>query len=311
MSATELAARPAVTAGQTVGQLGWLYAKRFARHPLFLLGVLLCAWAFLMTGDDTEERYSGLTLAVALFIGITSMVVAHRLTKMTDGAAEVADAAPTSGADAQRRSVAVLFRAHGCRGCLLCPDMVRGRDVGTAGLDLRGFRRWQLARGVLRPDGHCPFGAAALGIAAGRWLRFPGAIVLLVVSVLGWVFLSLSLVATNDVERFTSTGANALRPLSPFTFWTTLAMAEEQVTGMTSFPGSPIWYAAWQLVLCALAATAALLWRADGSKRRTLMRTGAVLMVCAVATYVLALTVNSDGGGLYRPDGTVERASEQ
>jgi len=156
-----------------------------------------------------------------------------------------------------------------------------------------------------------PFGAATLGVAAGRWLRFPGAIVLLVVGVVSWVLLSLSLFAIDDVEKVTSTGTNAVRLFSPFT---TFAVQTEPGTpdqGMLAFPGSPIWYAGWLLVLCAFAITAALLWRAEGGTRRMLLRGGAVLVACAAATYVMALTVNSDGGGLYRMDGTVQRAAEQ
>ena len=311
MSTAALSTRPAVTARQTIGQLGWLYSKRFARHPLFLLGVALCAVATGASANDAGETYVVLGFYVAFFIGLPAMVVAYRLTRMTDRAAEMADAAPTA---VQTRTTALLLSClvPTAAGAAFLPVAWVASEIWPPpAWTFAGFGGADMVAMFFSQMVVSPLGAAALGVAAGRWLQFPGAIVVLVLAVLGWVLVSLSQVASDDVDQITSTGANALRLFSPFTFWAIQNAGEADLFSMSALPGSLLWYVVWQLILCAFAVTAALLWHADGSTRRRLVRTAAVLSACAMASYVLALTINQDHGGVHHPDGTIERAARQ
>ena len=311
MSTATLSARPTVSTPHTVRQLGWLYAKRFARHPLFLLGVVLCGLATGASANDANAAYMVLGFYVAFFIGVTSLVVAYRLTRMTDRATEMADAAPAA---VQARTAALLWSClvPAAAGAAFLPvAWYAARTWPPPDWVYAGFGGGDIAAMFFGQMVVAPLGAAALGVAAGRWLRFPGAIVLLVLAVVGWVLLSLARFATDDVETVSGVAANAMRQFSPVTFFVIQTDPNGPNAGMLGLPGSPIWYAAWQLLLCALAATAALFWRAERGTRKALLRAGGVLVACAAIAYVLALTVNGDGGGIYRWDGTVERAAEQ
>ena len=64
---------------------------------------------------------------------------------------------------------------------------------------------------------------------------------------------------------------------------------ETPTTVMTSYTGSPGWYAVWTLALCGLAVCAAL-WRgATGDVRRLVGRSFVVLVVIALVSLVLAV----------------------
>ncbi|HYU03064.1 MAG TPA: hypothetical protein VEL02_04390 [Jatrophihabitantaceae bacterium] len=82
-----------------------------------------------------------------------------------------------------------------------------------------------------------------------------------------------------------------MRLFAPFAFFTTW-----NGDGVETWRGSPMAFAGWQLCLCGLAVTVALLRDAEGHARRRLIATLLVLSVLAVATYTLAVTA-----GLHHP----------
>src|SRR5690349_6348684 len=72
--------------------------RRFVRHPAFIIGVVLAFGvlvAMYFTDDDpaTSELLS-MPVIPAFFIGLTSLVAAHRLTRSTDTAVEAVGTAP-------------------------------------------------------------------------------------------------------------------------------------------------------------------------------------------------------------------------
>src|SRR4029078_5072874 len=62
---------------------------------------------------------------------------------------------------------------------------------------------------------------------------------------------------------------------------------------MTSFTGSPVWYAVWTVALCGLAATAALCHGAQGDTRRTVGRAFVALVAVALVALVLAVAMGN------------------
>ncbi len=102
-------------------------------------------------------------------------------------------------------------------------------------------------------------GAPLLGVAAGRWLRFPGAAPVLVVAVAGWVTVAHQMTLNNPADRV----SDVVRFFTPFAFFQTVGPRSAY---MESWPGSPGWYVVWLLALCGLTVVAALAkLQADGN----------------------------------------------
>jgi hypothetical protein len=142
-------------------------------------------------------------------------------------------------------------------------------------------------------------GGTLLGVAAGRWWRFRGAAFVLVVGLLFWVELTSGVSAVLEAG---GTWPKLLRLFSPLSFFQTAIV--DPTVAVDTFPGSPAWYFGWLLALCALAAVAAMLHRADGVVRARLMRLGPVLLVSAAIFLVLAATQGPQHVVRTFPDGT-------
>ena len=93
-------------------------------------------------------------------------------------------------------------------------------------------------------------GGPLLGVALGRWIRFPGAAFLLLVLFYGWV--SVATIATMSNPE--SGAFTTLRLFSPFAFFTFANNGD-----LTTWRGSPWFFIGWQLALCAIAVLVALL----------------------------------------------------
>lgn len=297
---TTVAERPAAPAPArvTLGALARLEAARFARHPLFLGGVAICAFAAVMMGNDAKpDLLSGDGFFPALFVGIASMVVAYRLTRSTRRSSEALDAAPTS----EPTRTAAL-----CCACLV-PAAMGALWLGYMLFAMHWWppQPWMFGTfgpgdrvAILAGESVLPcLGAPLLGVAAGRWIRFSGGALLLIVVVVGWV--TAGVTATLNTP---DTGlAAALRLSAPFTFFSTTGKGSRT---LDSWPGSPWWYLLWLVALCALATVAALLHGAGERTRQRLLRVGAPVLVAGLVAYALAV-----GGGLgqvvtVHPDGT-------
>ena len=69
-----------VPAGTSVRPLALIEAKRFARHPLFLIGAVMCAiFSYGHHGPEELDYH----VIPSFFIGVLGMVVAARLTAST------------------------------------------------------------------------------------------------------------------------------------------------------------------------------------------------------------------------------------
>jgi len=267
--------------------LVWLEIRRFARHPVFLAGVTLCTLTLFFViregiAHPTNDRIGA--AVVTLFIGVFSLLAAYFLTGSMRHAEEILEATPTSR---PRRTAALCAT---CGVSALCAAAFGVLSVVS--LQIWPMPAWlwgtfsevDLAVVMAQDTVISAIGGTLLGVAAGRWWRFRGAGLVLVVTLAFWVALSSG--ATAVVEAG-GTWPKLLRLFSPLPFFQT---AQVDPVAVDTFPGSPAWYLGWLLALCALAAVAALLHRAEGVVRARLMRLGPVLLAVAATFLVLAAT---------------------
>ena len=122
-------------------------------------------------------------------------------------------------------------------------------------------------------------GGPLLGVALGRWVRFPGAAFVLFLVLYGWLNLATFL----SLSHPSSAAFTAVRLFSPFAFFTLHSDA-----GVTAWRGSPWFFIGWQLALCAIAVLAALLRGAEGRVRSRIIRALGITGAAAVILLVLA-----------------------
>jgi hypothetical protein len=127
-------------------------------------------------------------------------------------------------------------------------------------------------------------GGPLLGVALGRWVRFPGAAFVLFLVLYGWV----SLVTILSMSHQNSAPVAVLRLFAPFAFFT----LHSDSGGVTAWRGSPWFFLGWQLALCAIAILLALLRGAEGRVRTRVIR---ALVIAGVAALIL-LGLAATGG---------------
>jgi len=286
----------------TMKPLVWLEIRRFARHPVFLAGLTACTVVLVVAEQDaiahpTNDRIGA--AAVALFIGVFSVLAAYFLTRSMKSAEEILEATPTTR---PRRTAAL------CATCGVSALCAAAFGVfGVVALQIWPMPAWlwgtfsevDLVVVMAQQTVVAAVGGTFLGVAAGRWWRFRGAGLVLVVGLLFWVELSSGATAVVAAD---GTWPKLLRLFSPFAFFQTAQV--DPTEAVDTFPGSPAWYLGWLLALCALAAVAAMLHRADGVVRARLMRLGPVLLASAAAFLILAATHGPQHVVRSFPDGT-------
>lgn len=298
MTAIAVDTRSVVRQQPALRPLAMAEARRFARHPLFLGGVALLTYSFVVSANDAEpDVISGHGFFPGLLIGVVSMLVAYRLTRSTRVAAEATDGTPTSMttrtaalclASLVPAAVALLWLVAELIAVKVHPP--GAWKYGTFG---PGDRFAILAGESVVAS----LGAPLLGVAVGRWLRFPGAGLVLAVGVVGWVAGAFAIVG-HDVN---SHAAALVRLSAPYTFFATVQQGSHS---LESWTGSPWWYLIYMLCLSALAAVAALSYAAGAETRRLLLRVGAGLLVLAIVSCALAVTGGLDRAVVTGSDGS-------
>jgi hypothetical protein len=282
--------------------LARIEAKRYARHPLFLIGVALCTLA--SAGKHGPEELD-FHVIPSFFIGVLGIVVAARLTASTERSAQVVDASPVSET-ARTAAMCLACAVPAAAGLLIVlmhrlfviSDPIPTMLYGTYGPPDRLFIT------VIVPVIACA-GGPLLGVAVARWLRFPGAALLAVIAVLFWSSVAAYVSSQSSLDSSTLF-ARVLHMLTPYTaFASGNGDGEHSSTVMTSFTGSPGWFAVWTLALCGLAAAAAL-WRgADGEARRSVGRAFIALAAVALVALVLSAVTGNQTQFKTTREGTV------
>lgn len=283
------------------GVLARLETARLARHPLFVAGTMFGIFATFMTLNEADQvAADSLSLpVVALTVGLPAMIVGYLLTRSFHGASELTEAAPTPlTARTGALCFMVVVPALVASGWLVLYYAFTPPSLRVPAWVYGMFSHADIASVLVGNSVMAAAGGTLLGVAAGRWWQFRGAAVVLLVGVTVWTIGVLGLFSSG--EGGVAPWQRWVRLFTPVGYFTSAAPSDISVSSLT---GSPSWYLVWLVTLCALAAVAALLWRAEGPTRRRLIRLGAIVLVLSAVAYGLAAS-----GGLSQvvrtyPDG--------
>jgi hypothetical protein len=277
---------PTVEGWPAVRALARVEAKRFARHPLFLLGIaimLIPVVAAFWQQDSGANPMFG-TLFIAFLIGVFGFIVAHRL---TTSLLRTRDLATTTPVNRQQRTLAL------CLACLVPAAagvvvailmLVTAAIWEPVGDPVTAHVAWfrddpavDVLATLIAMGPVAALGGPLLGVTVARWAPFRGSALIGVVTL---VFL-------------TALPSEASVPWRVLSAWPLLVDEYVEEGGgaivRSSFvPGvEPIWIMFFLLCLCGLAVVAALL--RDPGHRRALLGAGGALTVCAVGSFLLAV----------------------
>jgi hypothetical protein len=270
-------------ASAALRSLAALEARRYLRSPLFVIGVGLLVWTTVVaTGHFGNNPWStdpgDMDFLPAFCLGLLGVFVGHQLTRSLDASGEAIGASPSDGV---RRTAAL------CLACLV-PGVVALAWVGWIYAALAvgeiplsatigsGARAAMLLSGAV-----AAVGGPLFGVLVARWVRFPGSALVAVVVLAGW-----TLGSTVALAMAPSRTGTLLHLSAPLTNWVS---ADGPRSPAWVAGGSPGWYLGYVVLLCGLAATAALLPGTTGPRRGRLLRLLGLLGVAALACLALAV----------------------
>jgi hypothetical protein len=269
-----------------VRALARVEAKRFARHPLFLLGIaiILVPMVAVIWQQELDANPMTGTLFIAFLIGVFGFIVAHRLTTSMLRARDLASTTPVNR---QQRTLALCLAClvPAAAGVVVAIFMLITTAIWEpVGDPVTAHVAWfrddpavDVLSTLIALGPVAALGGPLLGVAVARWAPFRGSALIGVVTL---VFV-------------TAMPSEASTPWRVLSAWPLLV--DEYVNDgggpivRSSFvPGvEPIWVLFYLLCLCGLAVVAALL--RDPGHRRALLGTGAALTVGAVGFFLLAV----------------------
>ena len=282
---TAIGTRPHVTTRQTpiTVVLAKVEARRYFRHPVFLLSLLPLPVLLGVAANATNADPLYVTLVSSLFIGVGGFVVAHRLTTSMHGSTDLLATTPVR----QVTRTGAL-----CCACVV-PVLasivwlatsaawlaVRPPQGGTPNSPVAWFgdQRALDMLAVLAAGGPLTAaGGALLGVAVARWAPFRGSLVvgvaLLVVGVDMMTALPLPWMAA-----------------SPFVLFGDEVVVNGTIVAASLIDGlAPLWYAVYLTCLCALAALAALLH--DAADRSRLLALSAAFVAAGAGALAIAVS---------------------
>ena len=265
---------PEAAAGRaTFAALAVRETRRLVLNPVFLFAVAFIVYALWagpdtgLTEIDTANPYP------AIFLGGFGMMATYWLTRSMRASEPVVGVTPVTLPARTAALCAVALVPFAC-GCLALLRFVQLIPVSNA---LYGPFSPSARVAVLVGQMVVPaLGGPLLGVALGRWVRFPGAAFVLFLIIYGWV----SLVTIVTMSHPDSLPVAVLRLFSPFAFFS----LHSDAGGVTAWRGSPWFFIGWQLALCAIAVLVALLRGAEGRVRTRVVR---ALVLAAVAALVM------------------------
>jgi hypothetical protein len=286
----------ALTTGISTGRrasvlrrLAALETRRYARHPLFILGVLL---SLVGLGADPLTTSFLNPIAPAAGLGVLGLVAMAAMTRnattlsRSAGATPVPERTQTAAlalASLLPFGVGLLWFAWSVWVFHHDPTPANGFPFGPVG------ESWRLA--VLFGEGPmAALGGPLLGILLGRWWPRRG------VAPLGAVLL----VAAVIVMQGIFTPLRYIRVVMPWTYFGGPIGTDGDPNRMIILTGSPQWWVVYLICLCGLAITAAR-WHDPGARTPRLRAVGLALFAAAVVACVLAMATGV-GATLVNPN---------
>jgi hypothetical protein len=272
-------ARPGAAASRsTFAGLAVRETRRFALNPVFLVAVAIMVWGWTspptaVTEIDSVNPYG------AIFFGGFGMMAAFWLTRSMRSSEPVVGVTPVT-LPARTAALCTAAIVPAAFGCLDLFFVLRSWPVGSPlyGAFSPPARVAVLVGQIVVPA----LGGPLLGVALGRWVRFPGAAFILFLILYGWI----SLVTILSMSHADSVFVAVLRMLAPFTFFT---YTGDTGSTLTTWRGSPWFFLGWQLALCVIAASVAVLRGAEGRVRSRIIRSLTIAGMAAVILLVLAV----------------------
>jgi hypothetical protein len=278
VTATLAPARPELVAGRsTFVALAIRELRRFVVNPVFLAAVALTAWLMWTARSASVTEIDTVNEYPAIVLGGFGMMATFWLTRSMRASEPVVGVTPTTLPARTAALCAVAVVPFLCGVLTLFAFLhVYPIDAGLYGAFSPPARIAVLVSQIVVPS----LGGPLLGVALGRWVRFPGAGFVAFLVLFGWG----NVVTVPSLSHPDSTAFTALRLFSPFAFFTYAHNGAQ----MTTWRGSPWWFIGWQLALCAIAVLVAMLRGAEGRVRVRITRTLQIAVVLAVILLVLA-----------------------
>ena len=277
MTATLAFGPPATSPGRaTFTALAIRETRRLVLNPVFLFAVAFITFALWAGPDAGETEIDSLNPYPAIFFGGFGMMATYWLTRSMRASEPVVGVTPVTQPARTAALCAVALVPFAC-GWLALLRFVQLIPVSSPlyGPFSPSARVAVLVGQIVIPA----LGGPLLGVALGRWVRFPGAAFVLFLLLYGWV----SVVTILSMSHANSALVAVLRLFAPFAFFTLHADA-----GVTAWRGSPWYFIGWQLALCAIAVLVALLRGAEGRVRTRIIRALGIAGVAALILLVLA-----------------------
>ena len=279
MTATLAPARPEAVAGRTTFvALAARELRRFVVNPVFLFAVVMTAWTTWSDRSAPVTEIDTVNWYPAIFLGGFGMMATFWLTRSMRDSEPVVGVTPTT-LPARTAALCTVAVVPFLCGVLTLFAFLHFHPIGARvyGAFSPPAQVAVLVGQIVVPS----LGGPLLGVALGRWVRFPGAAFVLFLVIFGWV----NVVTIPSLSHPDSTAFTALRLFAPFAFFT----YTENGADVTTWRGSPWFFIGWQLALCAIAVLVALLRGADGRVRFRVTRTLQIVLVVAAIMLVLAV----------------------
>ena len=263
-------------------RLAMVEIGRYARNPLFLVGLILTVLTTAAPeAGETRNSHLLTVLIPALFLGIFGLMVMYQLTRRSDRLAAAAGS-PTVGMRTRTAALAATVVVPVTAALVWFAWTVQiylGTDTPADGLPFGGVGdSWAIgtlfALGVVS----CA-GGPILGLVLARWFPRRG------ISVIAVIVLIIATVLMQGIIE----PLRYIRVIMPFTWFGNQYGVEGDPERYVILTGSPQWYSAYLIALCVLGVLMAL-YRDPEPPRRNLRIAIGVVATAAVVLCLLAMT---------------------
>ena len=213
MTAALAPARPEAAAGRaSFAALAAREMRRFAVNPVFLLGAGMITWILVTDPGGNVPEVDAISGYTAAFLGGFGMMATFWLTRSMNTSEPVTGVTPVTLPAHTAALCTVAILPFAC-GCLALIWFMRLHPTGSHmyGAFSRPAQVAILVGQIAVPA----LGGPLLGVALGRWVRFPGAAFVLFLILFGWG----NLVTVPSLSHPDSTPVTVLRLFAPFAFF--------------------------------------------------------------------------------------------